>query len=64
MDSSTDSKPEVTEAAGSVGRQIQREWAVLREYIFPYKVTRSAEAERQNEAIRKLDALIGYDDAK
>ncbi len=53
-----------SEAEGSVGRQIQEQWRILREYIFPYRVTRSVEAERQNEAIRKLDALIGYDDAK
>ncbi len=51
-----------SKAEGSVGRQIQQEWAVLRKYVDPrfYTVT----AQPRDEAIRKLDALIGYDDAK
>ncbi len=49
-----------SEAEGSVGRQIQEQWAVL------HRVMESEEcdAEAIAEAIRKLDALIGYDDAK
>jgi hypothetical protein len=45
---------------GSVGEQIQREWRILREYVHAGQfVPPSVRA-----AIRKLDALIGYDDAK
>jgi hypothetical protein len=46
---------------GSVGEQIQREWAVLREFMddefawWPKK---------PHEAILKLDSLIGYDGGK
>jgi hypothetical protein len=45
---------------GSVGEQIQREWAVLREW-FKHG---SALTTKQLEAIRKLDELIGYDGGK
>ncbi len=43
---------------GSVGEQIQREWAVLRRYIYPLG---SRTYEGADGAIRKLDALIGYE---
>ena len=45
---------------GSVGEQIQREWAVLHDW-FKHG---SALTTKQLEAIRKLDALIGYDGDK
>ncbi len=45
-------------AEGSVGRQIQEQWAVLRPYLAAhFYIPESA----YHEAIRKLDALIGYE---
>ncbi len=45
---------------GSVDEQIQEQWAELRKYIDPLLYDGS----EYGKAIRKLDALIGYDDAK
>lgn len=52
-----------SEAAGSVGRQIREQWSRLRDYLKPYEGWAPPTAHR-DEIIRKLDALIGYDDAK
>ncbi len=46
-----------SQAEGSVGRQIQQEWAILRK-----RVSVPSHATQLREAIRKLDALIGYHD--
>jgi hypothetical protein len=49
---------------GSVGEQIRREWAVLRKYVDDKQVFGLFPDSRMFEAIRKLDALIGYDGGK